>query len=401
MPTLTHQILWGSGLVGEWCAISPVQIASGNWYVFLMSVGNGGNQDFFYRKSTNQGLTWGAPVYILTGVDTTRTAVWYDRWTTGDSGNLIHIVALDSTNHNVTYWNLDTSSDTLTSPLVVVDGASFSTVVTNSTWVTITKTRGGNVIIVYDGDGGTEDGARKAASPYTSFSTIADPSEGNDWFMAFPGNYADNQDADLLYWDVSFNELSLKVYDDSVDSWSEASISGGFNTVIDAATVFPQFTGAVRHSDGHLLVAAFTDYDTATADLKTWDINGTGSITAKTDILTDKDDTGGVALLIDQSTDDVFVFHLGKGDGSEAIGSSVGIYYNKSSDDMVTWASEATLFATILNNYKRIGCNLSQSGQSYLPVAWYEDTNSLQKFWATAYIADAGAAGGHIIGGGM
>lgn len=390
-----NQIISGTAdSSSEFRSVPIVQIANGNWYVFMYSDALG---VFFYRKSTTRGFTWGAPVTIAS-VAVSRVSVWYDQWTSGDSGSAIHIAYLNTTNHDAVYRNLDTSSDTLATAVVVLNGASFSSVATAAVEATITKTRGGNLIYVFDPDNGAEDAAFKAASPYTSFSAIASPSEGGDWFTAYPGNYADNQDADMIYWDRDVNELSLKTYDDSGDSWSEAAIA---SSMADNAVYFKQYAGVVRHSDGHLIVAAWNAVDVGTADCQTWDINGGASITAKTNLVTNFDDCVGVCLLLDQSNDDVFAFYMGKSDGSQTVGTSVGLYYKKSTDDLTTWGSETTLYDTILANVEGIWCNPSQSGQDYLPVSWAPATNSIFGFsglMATSFYDNAAGGGGGFVG---
>ncbi len=84
-----------------------------------------------------------------------------------------------------------------------------------------------------------------------------------------------------------------------------------------------------------------------------------------------------VALFIDQHTDDLYIAHLGKGDGSETVGTSVGAYYHVSTDDAATWGAEVTLAATATLNLVLLSCCMgsSDAGQRFAPV-WWDKTNT-------------------------
>ena len=331
-----------------------------------------------YRKSTDNGSTWGPFTDIASSLGVAvGYGIWFDKWTPGDSGTKIHVWVADSTNDDITYWSLDTASDTLSSPVTVFNGASL----TAPAQVSGCKTRGGNLLVAFNGDGGTETGFYRSTDGGTVWGSRATLIETatTDFFQLLPGNYADNQDADCIYWDTSANEISLKTYDDSANSVAEASISGSM-TDQAAATVTPQFSASVRHSDGHAIVVAWNDRDTAAADLKVWDINGSGSITAKTDVNTNTDDCQAALLYINQSTNDLFAFYLGKSDGSQTIGTSLGVYYKVSADGATSWGSEQTLSST-LDRFTGIGGSISGTGAP-LDVAWLGGTLTSAEFWA-------------------
>ena len=77
-----------------------------------------------YQKTTTGPAGFGSAV-TLGSVDTVRFfAIWWDQWTPGDSGTLIHVAWTEGVNHDVRYRNLDTSSDTLSTAVVVFNGAS-------------------------------------------------------------------------------------------------------------------------------------------------------------------------------------------------------------------------------------------------------------------------------------
>ena len=94
---------------------------------------------------------------------------------------------------------------------------------------------------------------------------------------------------------------------------------------------------STRLSDGKVLLAAWNATNAATADLLTWELDlnsiAAPTITAKTTIVTDSDDSGCVSVFIDQTNDAVYV--------SFAVGTwstALTIKYRKSTDDMATWS---------------------------------------------------------------
>lgn len=310
-----------------------VAVSSTHVYLFFSD----DNADLAYTKSTDGGKTWSTKTVVAASITIETMSIWFDGWTPGDAGTIIHVAYIEAGIDDVLYGHLDTSTDTWTGPVTVFAGASSTTTATIAIW----KTRGGNLICVYNIDGGTERGAAKSTNGGTSFSAIADPTEADaDQLLGFPGNYTDNQDADLIFWDISANEISIKVYDDSANSWAETSISGSMNDV-SPSTCQPQFAGAIRASDGHLILAAWNDRNVSTQDLKTWDINGSGSITAKTDVLTNVQNAQCVGIQIDQSNDYIYCYYFGKSDNSESFtGNGFGMYRKESHDGGATWINE-------------------------------------------------------------
>ena len=110
-----------------------------------------GDNDFYYTKTTNGGLTWATPVAI-SGADTMTTYdVWYDQWTPGDTGRNIHIwyfgtIATD----DVSYKRLNTTNDSLSSLITVATLS--SAVSSRGSFVSGTKARGLSLIHIYAAD---------------------------------------------------------------------------------------------------------------------------------------------------------------------------------------------------------------------------------------------------------
>lgn len=335
--------------------------------------------DLKYRKTTDGGATWGSSVSIKTG--------WifgYDCWadwqTAGDTGTKIHIAYIDNDPDDVRYVYLDTNGDSVGGDDQIESyqgtGAMHTTIGWAYRFISITKTRGGNLAVAFrykdnastifdefytspDGDAWT-----KEIAPWL---TPADA----DYILLFPGNEADNQDVWAAYWDISGDTIFLKVYDDSANDWSGETIS----TSMIESTVYSQMDGQVRLSDGHLIFAAWNEYDVVTADLKVWDINGTGSITAKTDVITNADDTFLASVFINQVNDDIYTAYA-EGTAAESL---VKVYYKKSVNGGANWGSRTTLQANTEDDERWISAGTMKAtwGGKFQPFWFNDDLNDL------------------------
>lgn len=316
-----------------------VQTSSGALYLFYID----NAIDVYYRKSTDSGITWGLPVQVFGG-SATQLAVWYDRWS-GINADLIHIAYTESVTDDVLYKNLDASSDTLGSQTTIFAGASTAG---STNALSITRARGGNLVCVFDIDGGTEDGAAKSTDVGATWgAAIADPTEGaaDMWILA-PGWNADAQDVMLYFWDISADEISVKRYDDSGNTWTETSISAG---MVESAQSngFPHFAVAIDLTNSLNVLIAWNGVDTANQDLKCWTVTD-AAITAKTDVVTNAtDDCGLAAIAINSFTGAWIAFYAGKADGSETWSTLLNIYYRVSTDSGTTWGSETKLTNTL------------------------------------------------------
>lgn len=300
----------------------------------------------YYKKTTNGGSSWGSAVQVSGNHDCRPSFdCWYDQWTPGDSGSIVHVAYLDQTSDDGYYTSLDTSDDSLSTPLMVWSNASAMSFAGYGFSSSITKAVGGNLYVAFI-NGTTSAGFYRSTDGGGSWGSRSSPWEtANDQMALFPGNEADNQDIWCLFQDISADELTLKVYDNSADSWSESAsiVTLAENTTADVGP--GQFNGSIRHSDGHLIAAVFTGHDTATQDFKVFDINGTGSITALTDITTNIDDMVHPSVFIDNNTDDIYIAYVGKRDGTSVLGTTSYVYYVKSTDGGTTWSSGDTAYS--------------------------------------------------------
>ena len=348
------------------------------------------NNDLVYRKTADGGATWAAKNVLVAG-----TILSYDCWadwqTPGDAGTVIHIACIDAVSNEVLYVSLDTSDDSEVIDTIEVcqgTGAFNAIVGRNYQNISITKARGGNLAVSFfyrDTNVVATYFYRFYTSPdATTWTSKTNPRENNlDFILLFPGNESDAQDVWATYWDASEDEISLKTFDNSGNSWSEQLISAAMVWY----SVYLQMDGAIRLSDGHLIFAAWNDYDVATADLKVWDINGAASITPKTNILTNSNDSALVSVFINQVNDDIYVAYV-KG---TTMGALVKVFYQKSADGGANWGGQTAMQADAEDDEKWISCGAVKVawGGKFQPV-WFND-DLLDLFTNTANGISIGA----------
>ncbi len=345
-----------------------------------------------YRKTTDSGATWSEPVTISS--DTPESlSVWYDKHTPGDTGTKLHVAWLDDDDKNIGYRSLDVSNDSLGTETLVATSYYGDSV----PQISITKARGGNLyihwVMSYSQD--NSQGFHRSTDGGDNWTSRTEDFENSnlDYSMLFPGNESDNQDIWMVYWDGSADTISLKVYDNSGDSWSETTISTGMEDYTGGEFGANEFSGAVRASDNHLILAARNDYyGDAAPDLMVWDIGGTGSITAKTNVLTDLRYAAHAEVFIDQNTNDIYVSYI-HSDGPTNI-DIVNIYYKKSADGGASWGSETQMSANTADTFRmpKSGHSVGDSGGYYM-IAWVEindDDILLNASNAVAIIVPAG-----------
>jgi hypothetical protein len=322
-----------------------IKSTDGVLWVFYISVTDG---DLYYQRSANNGLTWESPVSINTGT-VSLLAVWPEWETPGDTGTKIHIWIMETDADDVSYYNLDTATSTLST--VVVVAALASGLGNNaSTCISGTKSRGGNLYVAFDIDGGTETGFYRSTDGGANWGSRTDVNEAtSDYYLLAPGFAADNQDILCIFWDRSASELSRKIYDDSANTWAETSIATSM-TSVGTTTCTPEFAITVDAVNSKIVLIAWSNRDTLHARLRAWKIDES-SITALTDVVSDStDDQMMCALGMATDTNILYAFYGGKTDGSEIAGTSINIYYKTSSDAGSTWGSE-TVISDLAHNY--------------------------------------------------
>jgi cysteine-rich repeat protein len=354
-------------------------------YVFFL---DGSGSDFSYSKTIDGGDNWGGQI-VIDGDHTRIFSIWYDRWTQGDLGTNIHIVWIESTGNDMRYNSLDTSNDLFGGETIIFDGSTIEGFNHASGMLSIVKANGGNL---YTGGWLDDDGE------YTFQKCTGTCNSGGNWevrenvadgivsdrLLLVPGNEAQQNDILAIYLDRLNDILKVKTYDDDGDAngvWSENTISGSMS-VSNAAAYF-QIDAAPRHSDGHTIVAMWSELDSATADLRVWDVDSGGSISEMLDggnpILLDTSEAAQVGLLIDQNTDDVYLTYL-KGVNFQS--NDVDIKFRKYDAGTSSWDIETLFSGTFTppqtNENKKLvsaGTSVGSDGGRFMPV-WFEDNNN-------------------------
>lgn len=323
-----------------------VQTPAGELYLFYSDWGS----DVAYKKSTNGGVSWGAPVIVFTGT-VTAISVWYDRWSNISAG-LIHVAYQESATDDTLYRTVDTeSSDALSTQTVIFAGASTA----NGGMQSITRAVGGNVYCRTMIDAGAEGGfyrllnANVPNGAWDAARTINEANATQDQIILLPDfNAADTQDIYAIFWDASANEISRQKYDDSANSWSETSIS---TNMIDqvATTAYPHFDVATDIANSRHILVAWGGVDTVNADLRCWTIDSTTITEVTAVVVNSGDDQGLCAITLDATTGTWWVYYTGKSDGSETFLTSVNVYCKGSTDEGSTWGPETALTSNVKN----------------------------------------------------
>ena len=355
--------------------VGPVWTNDTTAYAFYPADGGSvTHSSLYYRKTTNGGATWSARVLVKTPSDygIYRWSIWYDRWTPGETGTKIHIVYIDYNASAVFYRSLDTAGDVLSAEVLIHSGGTADT----EEVVDITKARGGNLYCGY-WIRSTTSGFKKSADDGATWNVCTTMADGAaiDIILLMPGNEADTNDIWCFYWDVSASEVSLKVYDSSGNSWSETLISA---SIVYAGYIYrsvDDISASQRHSDNHVILAVWSERNAATADLKVWDIGGAGSIVAKTNVLTNSDDSGYCAVFINQLNDDIYVAYI-KG---SAWNVTVNPFYKKSTDSGATWGVQMPLSESAEDDIRYVwaGHSVGSDCGYFMPVWVNEDLSEL------------------------
>jgi hypothetical protein len=331
-----------------------------------------GDVDLKYTKTTNGGLTWGVPVAVSAADDIVAFDVWYDQWTPDIMSRDIHIWYFGITaTDDASYKRLNTVNDTL-SGLVTVN-AETSAVAGRGIFISGARMRGGNLYCAYDIDAGAELYLARSTDNGATWSARTDVVEATlDQAWCYPGNEADPNDAWFVYYDASATAITLKVHDDSANTNTEsATIQTQTAGVTDLTGQYPN-AGAIRHSDGHLILASWSLRDNASGVFNVYDINGTGSVTTLTSLAASIDDCYYPSVFIDQRTDDIYIAYVGLTTGAETLDTTAGVYYAVSKDRGATWTQDIAYSATA-SDWR--GCWTPLSGPRFLAI--WQDISSI------------------------
>lgn len=316
-----------------------------------------GGDDLSFSRTTDGGVNW-STTEIQSGT-TKQVSAWFDQETPNDNGILVHLAWIDQDDSEAKYVTVDVSDATISTIRTVASGLT----VNNSKLfnkVGITKTISGNILYTYSTNEETDSlkSIDNFSTAGTSIANLFQSPTDQDHILIFPSNTGDDNDAATILWDRSANQIKLRMYDDSADTWT--------NTFIVNAIDFQRqkmMDASVRHSDRHIILAAHSNHDDSTDDLLTFDLTvdsiASPTITAKTNIFTNQAESGEVAVLINQQNDDIYISYL-KGVTWNV---SVNVVFHKSDNGMSTWGAQQP-YSEVTDDYRLVhgGRTVGNSG---------------------------------------
>ena len=294
--------------------------------------------DMSFARTTDNGASW-----ALTEIDagtTQGSAAWYDRETPGNTGTLVHLTWIDTLTDDVYYRTIDVSDASLGTQRTVDGAITSGTLTTNR--IGIAKAVNGTLGICFLTPSelefltSTDSGAN-----WTDRADVYEDVGQIDWCLLYPAD-VDPGDFAAIYWDISANATSIKMFDSSADTgtgtWTETAISGSMNDV----NTHRNMDAAVQHSNNHIMLASFNHFNNSTNDLLTWELTvdsiASPTVTARATILTNDATAAGVGIFINQQNNDVYVFYI----AGTAVHSLLDCVYVVSTDGMVNFGIAQT-----------------------------------------------------------
>lgn len=367
----------------EAAAFADINLTSGPYGPYWVSISTGalifldttGNPNA--RKTTDGGATWGAAVEAAAEVVHHFSCV-FDQEVLGNSGDKAHALWLAS-DGNVRYAAYDISANAWSTPVTVQASVTPNVTSKSLNGLVITLARSGRLVAAWhNGDGAVAGSAESTdgGAIWAAITSLFEASSGFDLARHAYCNTGDDADVAIIYHDISANELSIKVHDDSANTVTETSIATVITSEGSPPSQRSSISTATRLSDGHVLLAAWSEHDGASADLLSWDllINSVTSptITAKANIITNTAEAVGSGILIDQGTNHVYCAYL----RGSLYSSLLSAFYKKSTDGMATWSSETAMQENVEDDLRWVSSGFaSQLGGRFQPVWFNDDLN--------------------------
>jgi hypothetical protein len=334
-----------------------------------------------YSKTTNAGAAWAAAVQIDSQADCFGVAVWYDRWTPGDTGDFIHIMTMDTGNDDLWYNRLDVTTDTrllTAAPISTITNSGQAGVLTvGSNTGSITKGTDGTIYMATENTGDsyvvectTNCGV---AASWTETTTGASPMPLSNFYpLLLPlagGSIL------LINRDITNEDMLSKVWDNT--SWSGAWTTIDANA-IDVTGYGSQYSAALNIRTGDIYLA-YVNLDTGAAfggnndDIKTAIYSG-GTWTAKTDVVTNV--AAAPAAIVDVNiglnayNGDVYVAYEGR--TTAGTNTTGNVYWKSSTNGMTSWSAQSAAVNAAAGNI--YGVSLDMTSDRRLHVSYLRTT---------------------------
>lgn len=316
-------------------------------------------------------------ITVLVASETRSLACWFDQETPGNSGVLINIVYLDSMGNDFSFLSVNAETGVISQSDTQIQGSLTVSTTQNLNRCCITKTRSGDLIAAYSTQ--SEKGCERTtdstgATGWTIIDDVYETGTEEDYCFLYPADTGDGNDAAALFVDRSADTMSVKIYDQSGDTWTnetniDTDVTRSFNNGI--TDVYFAYDGAIRHSDGHLLTALCSDPVSSGNDIRAYDITLTltPSSAGKTDVVTNER-FALIAVIVNQQNDDWFVCSV-KGISFHSTG--VDIVFFKSTDGGTIWGSEQA-YSETTDDYRALsgGRTIGENG-GFIQWLFFDD----------------------------
>lgn len=297
-----------------------------------------------YYKTINAGDAWTGPTDIWrniggTGRETDGYDIWYDRWTPGDTGTIIHVAVstniTSASQRQHKYFTIDTADDTLTE--------------VHAGFVNYSNSATGRSVSIIK----AEDGALYFQTAQDISSTFAhnlwrSTDAGLNWtdlgsvvgiqgvrFVIFPTASTDQRDVLVLVLDLLGDSLKAYVWDDSITAFTSPVTLGAVGD-FNHSTKGNFWTSTFRQSDKATLVAIHEEGDHTSHDFRFFQVDWDGTTltaTEKAKIFTAQTHGPAAAVTLNNNNDDIYVAY------SEGTSGSTVITQVKSTDGGTTWGA--------------------------------------------------------------
>ncbi len=332
--------VWGSaGLWGPYWSSTSVGAL-----VYLNRESQG--QIIKSARTTNAGVGW--TLANINTDDSCYLCCFYEKELGATGAPIIHIWWMEEVNAIVKYASLNVSTGALSSTVTVATVATGTTSSLQHTKMYGCMLRDGSLMI-----GGTNE-VIGTGTPFMYRSTDDGATWGGktaphitpgDAGILFPAATVDCGDAALIYWHRGTQLLSVMMYSLDTNLWTETTIE----TVVDmdfSLTPYNYFDGALRCTDGAIILAASDEVSSGVSNIQTWTILPTTianpTITAGANVQTAQAARYGISVAVNQQNNDVYVGYVA---GTAA--------YKLSTDDLVTWGSQ-TVYSGSSSDYRRM-----------------------------------------------
>jgi len=343
-----------------------------------------------YYRTTDTGANWGTETLIDTAT-IRHIACWFDKETPGDTGDTLHMIWMDQAASDVHYRSLNIATNAL-GTLRTIDGSVTISASGLENRCAITKTRSGNLVVAWSTQTEVEClDSTDSGENWTDAADVFETGTEPDWCLLFPADTGSDNDACALFKDDSAKTLTVKMYDESANSWTESAILSS----ITSASRRINMDGAVRHSDNFIVGVTNTNPSVTGSDLVSFTVDPNDITTPPVDtstavILTDHIECNFCGILVNQQDDTIYVVYI---DGTNDF-ASTDTLYDTSTDDMASWVGESTYSEATADDLRGVstGRTVGTAGGNWQPV-WYNDDNSAIYVNLVNDVAIAAAAG--------